>query len=335
MTLVGSAAFWIGSVPPDPLALSLPSSPLDILLAQRTNLETAWHKLFDRDRLRAFSILGWITSLPLSIPILLAWLWRKKWLLRVLTTCALILMVYGSYRLLRIVIENRKAMNSVIAETEEIHRNLPRAKEIRLSMYEQRRTALAQFSDLEQQMNEPAASSLFTLTKLDELRIRQKRIHQAVEAGEKALALYREEDTVLNSRYQHAGIALKGSAAQAIYELREDGTIQDLDVFADEPGNLKRRLEICQIRLKILNLTERIWSQRRVDTKSHKIYVDKFPLAVDELNDLQKRLREAQDALEKANSVEEDEQDSDESGSDESGDDGQPSAAPKAEPKAR
>lgn len=330
LTLVGSVAFWIGSLPPDPLALPMPDSPLNILYARRGHLETEIHKLFDGTHLRAFTILAWITSLPLSIPILLGWLWRKRWLLRVLATGALVFMVFSSYRLLHRVVENRRAMARVVVAIEEIQRNLPKAKAIRLSMYEQRREELAKFSDLEQQINEPAASSLFTLTTLDELRKRERRIHQAVEAGEKALALYKEEDTALRSAYQQAGIDAEGSVAQAVHELRENGTIQDLDVFADEPNNISRRLEICQIRLKILNLTERIWSQRHVDTKAHRIYVDKFPLAVDELNDLQKQLHAAQDALEKANTVAEDDADDDTSD-----DDDQPSADQRPEVKAR
>lgn len=328
LTLVGSVAFWISSVPPDPLALPMPASPLDILYARRGNLQTEIHKLFDGTHLRAFTILAWITSLPLSVPILLAWIWRKKWLLRVLSTCALLLMTYSSYRLIRIVVENRMAMSNVATAIEEIQRNLPKAKAIRLSMYEQRRGELAKFSDLEQQMNEPAASSMFTLTTLDELRKRQKRIHEAVAAGETALALYREEDTALRFAYQKSGINSEGAAAQAVHELRENGTIQDLDVFADEPSNIKRRLEICQIHLKILNLTERIWSQRHVDTKAHKIYVDKFPIAVDELNELQKQLRAAQDELEKANSVAED--DADEGDKSVDADRGKPTRQPEA-----
>lgn len=330
LTLAGSVAFWIGSLPPDPLALPMPDSPLNILHARRGHLEAEMHKLFDGTHLRAFTILAWITSLPLSIPILLGWLWRKKWLLRVLTTCALVFMVYSSYRLLHRVIENRRAMARVVAATEEIQRNLPKAKAIRLSMYEQRREELAKFSDLEHQINEPAASSLFALTTLEELRKRQKRIQQAVEAGEKALSLYKEEDNALRSAYQQAGIDIEGSAAQAVHELRENGTIQDLDVFADDPSNINRRLEICQIRLKILNLTERVWSQRHVDIKSHRIYVDKFPIAVDELNELQKQLRAAQDAMEKANTVEEDG-----AGDDESADAGQPRSDQRPEAKAR
>lgn len=307
--LVGTFGVFSSSVPPEPLLGPFSDNPIEYLSAWRAHLQTDLDNIFQGRHVFGFAAVSWVLSLPLSIPVMLTWRWRKNWLLRILTACAFLYMLNGGYHLFCFVAEKRQALKRVVADITAIQQNLASAKIQYLSRYEKQREKLLRFAVLEKEMNEPGVSSMVTLTTLDELRKRQQRIHEAIAAGEAVVALYQEDADLTRPLYaaeRHVGVDGPAPLAQARYELGKNGTIQNLNLFADEIMNIKQRLKICQIHLKMLNLTERIWSLRRVDTKARKVYVDKYPLAVAELNELQEQLRAAQDELEDANTDDDD-----------------------------
>lgn len=272
----GTISLLMGSQMPDPYPIPMGVDPLTILQEQQTHFQQQTHKLISIERLGIFAFGSWFKALPIfSIPLVLAWRWRRRWPLRILTMGAFVFMLYGSYCLIMLAARPLRNMKYYQAEKDEIFRNRATAKTILIRLRDKEQRAKRRFTIAERQLSKTDVTNQLTLTTLTDLKARQQLLQEAIAAG-KAVE---EQADIRLAEFERAGIAPLGSGAQAAADLQnEQGEQENQDQESDDKDELENSevttlVENYAIKLQLLNLTQRMWTRRQIDRQAGKVKI--------------------------------------------------------------
>lgn len=298
-TLVGSLALSSSSVPDDPLVLNLDNdgsiSPADRLEERRLHAEKNIRKRLEKKSLQITILMTCFMIFPLNGLLTAAWIWRRRWPLRLLTIGALGFSVYGISNLVIQIQGQRKTLSRILASQDEMRRNTTKAKEILTRLDAKREEALQRFIAVEQKLNKTDVIDQLTLFTLKDLRERQELLREAIEAGKHASDLAENEYTSCFTAFKQAGIDPLGSGEQAQHEFDSGKANEKIEETQPEELPFEARMEAYAIKLELLNLTERIWAHRSINIKAHTMHVDGDPESVKEYKKLLGRLERLED----------------------------------------
>ena len=292
LAFVGSLTLWASVGTAKPMQSPSNPSPISALEARRVYAEKQISNMTSSSHLIAIAWLACVSAFPLNGLIALAWVMRRRWPLRVMTAGSLALAVLGSYSLTERVMSQRRILADIVKSQEEIRTNFPKARAIVARLWQKQWDANHRLAEAEKRLNETDVIDQLSLKTLNDLHARRQMLSDAISAGREVLAIASNHDATRRAEFQKAGINPELSGAQAVYE---ENVEQSKNISLEPSTPLPISMEMYEIKLKLLNLTEQVWSRRTIDRRAGNVRIDGNPMVVREYRQLLKRLEDLEE----------------------------------------